>query len=147
MRKILLVLNMLLHWTVSIIVSFYVFFRKTNKYDTVYFLIISFLIVSWTLTGNECIISYFEKLCIDPEYSFNSDPSLPYINLIFGDLSVFVTPILFFGTLYTLYTMLTIYKVPFIIKCVLLYFTMYRIVKFRLEEFSPEIKAYFQKNP
>jgi len=145
MNYILLILCVSIHWIISIITSFYIFYRKSSTYDSLYFLTVCIVAISWTLTGNECLISYWEKLCIEPGYIFNSKPTLPYITLIFGELSNIVTVILLSGTLYNLYGMMTLYKVPFIIKLTFLYFVLYPMIKFRIEQFTPIIKEYLEK--
>ena len=134
MRQIQLIILMIIHWVITAIFSFYVYYRWSSSYDWVYFTVVCITIISWTLTGNECIISYWEKLCIEPEYVFNSDPSLPYITLIFGDLCNLIKPFLMASAVYNLFTMMTIYKVPIIIKLTFIYLMLHPMIKFRIEK-------------
>ena len=135
MKEFILAVLMLIHWGITAISSFYIYYRWSASYDWVYFAVICTTIISWTLTGNECIISYWEKLCIDPDYKFNSEPSLPYICLIFGEMgSNIVTPLLIMSTVYNLYSMMQIYKVPIIINITFIYLMLYPMIKFRIEK-------------
>jgi len=112
-----------LHWIIVLFPMLYIFFRQTSKYDTIYFITICAIMVSWIFTGSECIISYFEKLCLDENYKYGSNIGLPFIDQIFGEkLHYCVLGILLLVTSYTLYKMMAIYKVPFPIMLTILMF-------------------------
>lgn len=127
----------IIHWVISLSLSFYVFFRKSNTYDWLYFSTLCFVIISWTLMDSECIISYLEKICLDESYIFKSDPSiLPHINLIFGKYSnIALTSITLF-TIYNVYTILTLYKVPIQIILTFIYFILYPGMKYRIDNMA-----------
>ena len=133
MKIFLLTVCIVAHWFVSYMCSFYVFFRKSTKYDWLYFSVLCITVISWTLSKNECIISYFEKLCIDDTYVFNSKPSLPYVEIFFGKLTDIITFILLSGTAYNIYIMLSTYDVPWQINFTFIYgLVLYPCIKFRL---------------
>lgn len=136
MHKGLLPIFMLIHWGISFVCSLYVFYRKNNSLDWLYFLVICTTVISWTLTKDECIVSYWEKLCIDEKYEFNSNPSLPYIEVIFGDYTGMVTLLIISLTVYNLYVMMTKYEVPWQIKYTFLYLVILPGIRFRLEKFQ-----------
>jgi len=118
---------------ISITLSFYVFFRKNNKYDIYYCILVSIVLILWKFTGDECIVSYWERLCIDPDYVFNSKPTVPHVKLVFGDLSDIVLLILLILSIYNLFIMLKLYKVPLILNIIIiLYFMVYPIIKARI---------------
>lgn len=102
-----------LHWVLVGFTMFYVFIRKSKVFDTIYFLAICTIIVSWFFTGSECIISYWEKVCLDHTYKYQSDTRLPFMEHVFPAM---FHPIIFaFITLFTLYTlfrMMKLYNVP-----------------------------------
>jgi hypothetical protein len=136
MNNLMLFILILFHWFIMIVSSFYIFFRKSPKYDTLYFIITCSIIISWTLTQDECLISYWERLCIQHDYVFNSQPSVPFIDLIFKEASIIVSVLLFVCQVYTMYSMLRVYNVPPIIILTFLYYMVYFIIiKDRIEEF------------
>ena len=137
MNNLILILLITFHWFIMIIASFYIFIRKSSKYDTLYFIIACSIIISWTLTQDECLISYWEKLCIQPDYPFNSEPSsLPFLDLIFKEASIIVSVLLFVCQVYTMYSMLRVYNVPPIIILTFLYYMVYFIIiKHRVEAY------------
>lgn len=92
---------------------FYVFIRTSKLYDTIYFIAICSIIVSWLFTGNECIISYWEKVCLDHSYEYQSDTRLPFMEHVFpAMLHRVVLPTITLFTLYNLFIMMNLYKVP-----------------------------------
>jgi hypothetical protein len=102
-----------IHWVILVFTMFYVFFRTSKTYDIIYFITICSIIVSWFFTGSECIISYWEKVCLDHSYKYQTDTRLPFMEHIFPAMThpiVFLTIILF--TLYNLFIMMNLYKVP-----------------------------------
>lgn len=136
MNNLILLLLIIIHWFIMIIASFYIFVRKSSKYDTLYFITACSIIISWTLTQDECLISYWEKLCIQPDYPFNSEPSLPFLDLIFKEASITVSVLLFLCQVYTMYSMLRVYNVPPIIILTFLYYMVYFImIKDRVEAY------------
>ena len=129
-----LIFFILLHWSLVLFDTTYVFFRTSTKYDMVYFVVICTVIASWQVTKHECLISYWEKLAIDPNYVFNSDATnSPFVTLIFSKPFVpFVWTLIFFGTAYNLYTMMRIYDVPLPILITMLFFLFVPIIKARI---------------
>ena len=102
-----------LHWVLVGFTMFYVFIRKSKVFDTIYFLAICTIIVSWFFTDTECIISYWEKVCLDHSYEYQSDTRLPFMEHVFPAIAhpfIFASITLF--TLYTLFRMMKLYNVP-----------------------------------
>jgi len=92
---------------------FYVFVRKSNIYDTLYFIAICSIMISWFFTGIECIISFWEKICLDHTYEYGTNRSLPFIHYIFPETitgGILISITIF--TTYNLYIMMSLYKVP-----------------------------------
>ena len=79
---------------------------------------------------------HWEKLCIDETYEFNSNPSLPYIEVIFGHYTYPVTLLLMILTVYNLYVMMTTYEVPWQIKYTFIYLIILPGINFRIENFQ-----------
>ena len=102
-----------IHWTLLGFTMVYVFFRTSKVYDTIYFIAICSIILSWYFSGSECYISYLEKLCLDHSYEYESDRRLPFMEHIFPATthSIIFTAITIF-TLYNLFMMMNLYKVP-----------------------------------
>jgi hypothetical protein len=102
-----------IHWILLLFTMFYVFFRTSKVYDTIYFISICSIIVSWFFSGGECIISYWEKVCLDHSYKYETDSRLPFMEHVFPTMTqsfVFVAITLF--TLYNLFIMMKLYNVP-----------------------------------
>ncbi len=102
-----------IHWVLLGFTMFYVFFRTSKIYDTIYFIAICSIIVSWFFSGNECYISYLEKLCLDHSYKYESDRRLPFMEHVFPAMTHSVIfPAITLFTLYNLFIMMNMYKVP-----------------------------------
>ena len=113
----------LLHWALVLLTTTYVFLRNSPAYDTLYFTAVCAIIVSWRFSGDECLISYFEKLSLDESYKYGTDKSLPFTDLLFTEsLRGYVLFLLSLLTLYNLYQMCTLYRVPLPITITLLAF-------------------------
>lgn len=127
----------LLHWALILSTSLYVFIRESRKYDMVYFTLICTLFTSWLFTGKECLISYWERLSIDPTYVYGSEP----FRHLFLDLAftpTFSLAILLFIcalNVYNLYIMLAIYDVPIPIRVSLFCFLLYPSIKSRIKSY------------
>ena len=106
-------LSILVHTIFFLFTTLYVFFRKSNIYDFLYFTTISSTIISWILFG-ECLLSYIEKKCLDDTYTFNSNKyEHPLIKQMFSPtFENWFKRIAVILYLYNLYIMMTIYKVP-----------------------------------
>ena len=56
-----------------------------KKYDLFYLFIILLLLIHWATFRGECILSYFEKKILNPEYKLGDDrTNHPYIDIIFN---------------------------------------------------------------
>jgi len=130
-KYLLLGLLFIFHWVYILFVALYVFVRKNKKYDWIFGLTLSFLIAYWMLGG------YLENKNLDDTYKFGQHltehPSLylyqsnMYIKLVMAILSLLI--------IYNMFMMLTIYKVPSIVKWTLslgvfFYLVYYRIVDY-----------------
>jgi hypothetical protein len=106
-------LCILVHTILFLFTTLYVFFRKSNIYDFLYFTTISIIIMSWILFG-ECLLSYFEKKYLDDTYTFNSNKyEHPLMKQMFSPtFEIWSKRIAVILYLYNLYIMMTIYKVP-----------------------------------
>jgi hypothetical protein len=119
-----------IHWLIVINNSFYIFIRKNDTYDLLYFTILCITVASWTITKTECVISYLEKKCLDNNYVYQSNTDLPFVSSIFG--KKLQDYILFFSgicKIYGVYVMLTLYKTVFPIKITFIYFIIYMMIK------------------
>lgn len=102
-----------IHWALLIFTMFYVFFRTSKAYDNIYFIAICSIIVSWFFTGSECLISYWEKVCLDHSYEYESNTRLPFMEDVFPTMThPIVFPAITLFTLYNLFVMMTLYNVP-----------------------------------
>jgi hypothetical protein len=106
-------LSILVHTILFLFTTLYVFFRKSNIYDLLYFTTISSIIMSWILFG-ECLLSYVEKKLLDPTYRFNNNKyEHPLMKQMFSPtFEIWFKHIAVILYLYNLYIMMTIYKVP-----------------------------------
>ena len=127
---------MIIHWIIVLISSLYVFIRTSNKYDIIYFVDVFAIILSWAIIDKECLISYWEKLCIDDKYVFGSEyTKLPFMDHV---LPKCIVPIVGFtlGVLliYNLHEMMNIYKIPLALHVSILAFTIIPFSKRLVEE-------------
>jgi hypothetical protein len=118
MNTPMLIFFIVLHWVFLLISILYVFVRKSNKYDMVYFTTICAILLSWQITGKECIINYWEKRSVDEKYIYgtnNKGHFLPekYAHIIYTFIGVL--------KFYNLYIMMLLYKVPLPIKIMIFY--------------------------
>ena len=106
-------LSTIIHWMLALFTSLYVFFRKSNRYDLLYFFAISSIIISWDLLG-ECLLSYLEKKSLDETYVLKSDPHRsPFITSIFPNKLIgFLKILALLLYLYNIFIMMSLYKVP-----------------------------------
>lgn len=113
MNKVGFYLSIILHWILVLFISLYVFFRKSNRYDLLYFFAISSIIISWDLLG-ECLLSYIEKKCLDDTYILKNDPHInPFLKTIFPNkLMGFLKTLGLLLYLYNIFIMMSLYKVP-----------------------------------
>jgi hypothetical protein len=135
-RLFILICLIIIHWLLVINNALYVFFRKSNKYDWVYFTLLCITIISWTVSKGECLLSYFEKLCIDSKYVFNSKGDMPFVNLFFKENSTYVLFVLCLLTYYCVYIMLSYYNVPWQVKLTFIYFMAIPTIKAHLKNGS-----------
>lgn len=141
-----LTLLFIIHWILSLISYFYVFFRKSNKYDYIYFIIVTIIILSWLTNKQECLISYLEKCILYPKYQYGSDPTLHPSLTFYSKNNVFQTFILTIASILMITNvsvMMKIYKFnTFIISLFLiiavsytLYFRIVQIVSEQQKQF------------
>ena len=147
-KPIMLGILFILHWSATVFMTLYVFFRKNNKYDWFYIIFVSSIILHWILS-TECIISFFEKVIIDSSYWFGKDPthhpSLYLYNMIPASELIIGIPV-FILLVYNIYTMMRIYNLPnpivyAVFVSLFLYIGYWRIVQVLQLEIE-RIKAY-----
>lgn len=155
-----LVFLFIIHWILSLISYFYIFFRKSNKYDYIYFIIIVIIILSWFTNKQECLISHLEKSIIYPGYQYGSNPTL-HPSLTFYSKNVgFQTVILTIASILMIVNvsvMMKIYKLNIIFVCLFLivavsytlYFRIVQIVTQQQQQFiaTTTIPEWISKDP
>ena len=139
-----------LHWAVTLFGTTYVFFRRSSRYDYIFFALVTIVIINWSLSKNqECILSYWEKLLLDPRYEYGSDttyhPSMHFTKNVY--LQNAVHAVVVGMMVYNSVRMLLIYNVKLntIILLVVLasiYFLYFRIIH-AISEFQ---KLYLLQN-
>jgi len=88
-----------IHFLIDIILTTYIFIFSPI-YDIYYsgFLLIQTL--HWASLKNECIITYIEKLLLDPTYELGSDIKYqPHTETYYNEITLFMKAILIIGTL------------------------------------------------
>jgi len=113
-KPILLGILFILHWGITAVMTLYVFFRKNNKYDWLYTILVSFVLLHWILS-TECIISFLEKIIIDKSYFSGKDPTHHPSLFLYNVLPLsplFITVPIYIFFMYNIYTMMRIYKLP-----------------------------------
>ena len=131
-QNLSLVILFILHWFIICISSFYVFIRKSNHYDIMYFVVMISIIFSWLMNKQECIISYLEKKTLYPEYQYGSDPTHhPSLTLYIQNVKIqtIIVTIASILMITNLTIMMKIYKVNVIFISIFLFiavsFTLY----------------------
>lgn len=157
--KLILALLFVIHWIVTIIANTYIFWRKSSRYDVVYFAIVICTIIGWILF-KECIISLKEKRILYHNYTTGEDVTY-HPSLFFYSKNVYIQNILFalitiFYT-YNVVQMARIYNVPkWIIAAVviatsvyLIYFRMVDYIRYKHNEYfkSAKVPEWLQKSP
>ena len=138
----------ILHWAITAFMMLYVFLRKNKTYDWFYITTVSFIILHWILS-NECIISFFEKVIVDPSYWFGKDPTQHpslYLYNILPVSSLFITIPIYAFFVYNIYTMMRIYNLPnpivyAVFVSLFLYLGYWRVVQVLKSEIE-KIKGY-----
>ena len=134
-QHLTLTILFVVHWILSFILYFYVFIRKSRKYDYIYFIIVFIIVLGWILNKQECLISYVEKKILNSEYIYGSEPtyhpSLTFYskNTLIQTITLTVASILM---IFNLTIMMKIYKLNVIILCVFLVFAVSFAIYFRL---------------
>ena len=141
MNTIGLIFFIVLHWVFILTTTLYIFVRKSNKYDMLYFTLICTIFTSWLFTGKECIISYWETLCVDSTYVYGTDATKHhFVNSVFHEkLRPIIWGLISILTVSNLYVMMDIYDVPIPIRISILCFYIYPGLK-------PKIKKYMKDN-
>lgn len=125
----------IVHWFIICISSFYVFIRKSNHYDYVYFGVVILVIISWLTIKQECIISYLEKKLMNSEYQCGEDPTYhPSLTLHIQNslMQMIILTIMITLMIINLSIMMKIYRVNKIIVCLFLVFSIAITIYFRL---------------
>ena len=138
----------IIHWTITLFTCFYVFFRKNKRYDYIYFLVASIIVIHWFFFNNECIISILEKNII---YKKNKKPemqnpsSICYNkNIFFRNIILFITMLLW---LYNISYLFLIYKLPIIFVVVLGIIFFIYLVYFRVcDVMGYQLEKYFEND-
>ena len=86
-----LMLSYVTHMLCEFFLCLYVFIMP-KKYDIYYALYISLLIVLKLIFKYECIINYFDKKLIEPNYVLGSNPKyVPYKQKLYNDNEYFIS--------------------------------------------------------
>jgi hypothetical protein len=87
------------HFLIDIITTTYIFIF--NPYYDIYYSLFLFLQTShWPLIKDECIISYFEKKIIDPNYEMGSNASYcPHYEIYHNEITLLLKSLLIIITL------------------------------------------------
>lgn len=75
---ILLLLSILfiIHWALTLLIITYVFWRRSKRWDWLYFVVLSSILCCWfIITHKECIISLWEKQILDHNYKNGTAPA------------------------------------------------------------------------
>ena len=138
----------LLHWALILFTTTYIFLRSSPAYDTLYFTAVCGIMASWRFSGDECLISYLEKISLHESYKYGTDKSLPFTDLLFTEnLRGYVLFFLSLLTLYNLVRMCLLYNIPLPVIATLLIFyttpimsTVYQLLSATLQQadFSTE---------
>jgi hypoxanthine phosphoribosyltransferase len=130
-----LIILFIVHWILSLISYFYVFVRKSNKYDYIYFITVSVIILSWLTNKQECIISYFEKSILNKKYQYGSDPTYHPSLTFYIKNNLFQTVLLTMASILMIINiaiMMKIYKVNIFVITLLLIIAILYTLYFRL---------------
>ena len=111
MKEVKLAISFMLHWSIAFFMAFYVFFRNNRTYDWIYILVVGGAMLQW-IFFRECIISYFEKQILIPEYTWGLQPSL-HPSLIFYQLNNDIGSVLK-NSLHIIATLLLLYNILYI---------------------------------
>ena len=107
------------HWAVVLFFGLYVHFRKNSKYDIVFGALFIIVNIQWKVF-DECLISYYEKKILDNNYVTTKRGSEYHPSLHFYQHNPYIIDSINFimrtAYLYAIYALLTIYKVPFVLK-------------------------------
>lgn len=134
-QYLILAVLFIVHWFLCFILYFYVFIRKSRKYDSIYFIIAFVIIFGWILSKQECLISYIEKKQFNPEYQYGSDPTYNPSLTFYSKNTLVQTFILTVGSIlmiFNLTVMMKIYKVNAIILCAFLLISISFAIYYRL---------------
>lgn len=155
-----LMLLFIIHWILSLVSYFYVFVRKSNKYDYVYFIIVFIIILSWITNKQECLISFLEKKILTPEYKYGSDPTYHPSLTFYNKSHSFQTIVLTIASILmiiNLSVMMNIYKLNTVLIVLLLiiaisytlYFRIVQIVTQQQKEFllNTSVPDWIQTDP
>ena len=107
------------HWAVVLFFGLYVHFRKNSKYDIVFGALFIIVGIQWKVF-DECLISYYEKKILYNNYVTTKRGSEYHPSLQFYQDNPYIIDSMNFimrtAYLYAIYALLTIYKVPFVLK-------------------------------
>jgi len=90
LKNTYLMLSYVIHMLCEFFLCIYVFIIP-KKYDIYYVLYITLLIILKLIFKYECIINYFDKKLIDPNYILGSNPKyVPYKRKLYNDNKYFI---------------------------------------------------------
>jgi len=136
-----------IHMLVSVNNNLYIFFRRDATFDYLYFTIVSLTIISWNVTGKECILSYYEKKLDNPQYVYDSAPtSHPILEqMSFGNKNIasIITLLLCTLLFYNLLIMLRIYETNYFIIGMIFSIIFYNLISARVHVLNDKLDAMF----
>jgi hypothetical protein len=137
----------IIHLLVIINNDLYVFFRQSDQFDWVYFTIVLVTIISWNVTGKECILSYYEKQFQNPDYVYDSEPTkhptiekLGFGNAKFASIIAAAACMLLF---YNLFIMLRIYETNYFVIGAIFSVISYNLISARMHVLMERFYALF----
>jgi hypothetical protein len=103
MEKIILEIIKVIHIMIDLLICSYIFIFSA-KYDIYFVCFILLQTLHWIALKNECILSYFEKKLIDPNYELgNNIKHLPHAETYHTDLTLILFSVIVISTFFIIF--------------------------------------------
>jgi len=97
--NVLLAIVQLIHFFIDAFCMSYIFLFNP-MYDIYYCCFVFLQTIHWGLLKNECIVSYYEKTLINPNYKLGDNPKwIPHYKIYHNKITILLKAILILGTL------------------------------------------------
>ena len=97
--NIVLAITQLIHFFIDAFCMSYIFLFNPI-YDIYYSCFVLLQTIHWGVLKNECIVSYFEKKMINPDYELGDKPKwIPHYKVYHNKFTILLKAILILGTL------------------------------------------------